>query len=89
MAGGSAIPAARPQQAAQLTCGAAYAPATPPPLTAPRSLPRYRQVQVQTNGKKSPMLTVRNALQDLGDEVQDIQLQFQQELNRLQSGPQY
>ncbi len=44
-------------------------------------------VQVQTNGKKTPILVVQNALQDLGDEVQDIRSKFQSELNKFQGGP--
>ena len=43
-------------------------------------------LQVQTNGKKTPIQTVQNALQDLGDEVQDIRTKFQQELTRLEAG---
>jgi DNA-directed RNA polymerase subunit L len=49
-------------------------------------------VQVQTNGKKTPIQTMQSALQDLGDEVQDIRSKFQRELEIEQGrhqGPQY
>lgn len=37
-------------------------------------------MQVQTNGRKTPIQAVQGALQDLGDEVQDIRSKFQEEL---------
>ena len=40
-------------------------------------------VQVQTNGKKTPVMVVLGALEDLGAEVADIRTQFQKQLDHL------
>lgn len=53
----------------------------------PHPLEYQLVIKVQTNGKKTPILVVQNALQDLGDEVQDIRSKFQAELNKFQGGP--
>lgn len=58
----------------------------------PHPLEYQMVVKVQTNGKKTPIQTMQSALQDLGDEVQDIRSKFQRELEIEQGrhqGPQY
>jgi len=43
-------------------------------------------LQVQTNGKKTPISAVSSALQDLGDETSLIRSRFQEQLNSFQGG---